>query len=337
MKVRAGLLFAVFMFYGLASFGQDLEKGIRDLAVALSADMKTSNVKKIAVVEFTDLSGYPSVLGQFIAEDLITDLLNASPGQFDVVERRQLAKVLSEQKLAASGLFDPASIASVGKILGIQAIVTGSITDLGSEIKVNARLIAVDSAKVFAASSVKVAKQGTAERLLHQGATPDSSSSGAAHIAQSSQRQSQASDVFFQNQFLRIEVKSASISKDQTKLSLVLVFKNLTGEDLSIAQIKDGFDDCSPHLSSNTGFVARIGMSGLPCLSSSYDEDLKDRNKYTTVAAGGETSIVLSYSSWTSGSGKVHGNIFACTSNLVYLGSSGWSRFTAGISNIEAQ
>ena len=84
MKMRFWTLLAIFMLQAVASFGQDLEKGINDLAVALSADMKTSNIKKIAVVDFTDLSGYPSVLGQFIAEDLITDLLNASPGQFDV-------------------------------------------------------------------------------------------------------------------------------------------------------------------------------------------------------------------------------------------------------------
>lgn len=144
----------------------DLEEGVQELAQQISKNMTTGNKKKIAIIEFSDLNGNISAFGQFLAEELITQLFMISPGQFEVVERRQLMKVLNEQKLSMTGLLDAKAMESVGKILGIEAIVTGSLADLGNDIKVNARLIGVDTAKVFAVASTKIPKVGTVANLI---------------------------------------------------------------------------------------------------------------------------------------------------------------------------
>jgi curli biogenesis system outer membrane secretion channel CsgG len=47
--------------------------------------------------------------------------------RFSVIERQQLDLVLKEQGLATSGAVDPQSAAKVGRILGVQYIVTGGI------------------------------------------------------------------------------------------------------------------------------------------------------------------------------------------------------------------
>src|SRR4051794_35350139 len=64
----------------------DLEQGIKVLAMQLSEAM-AGQVKKLAVVEFPDLGGYQSLLGQFVAEELITQIsVGSKRGQFDIVE-----------------------------------------------------------------------------------------------------------------------------------------------------------------------------------------------------------------------------------------------------------
>jgi TolB-like protein len=312
----------------VAEAEQSLEEGLHELAVSISATMRTGSIRKIAVVEFTDLSGYPSVLGQFVAEELITQLFNVSPGQFDVVERRQLAKVLREQKLAASGLIDPDSISRVGRLLGIQAIVTGSITDLGSQIKLNARLIAVESGKVFAAAAASVTKDAAAERLLHQSAGVESSpaSGPGGDLA----RQRQASDVFFQNSFLRVEVKSLAITKNGTSLSLALSFKNLSPSDLFLG-LKGGNCYSVGSIGSDTGLSAAMRLSGLPCINND-ERSLADSNNFTAIGPGSETTIVLSL---FSAFGEISGNLFAFSLPLVRLSNGNLSSFTVGIANIE--
>ncbi|MDO8446265.1 MAG: hypothetical protein Q7T53_09210 [Deltaproteobacteria bacterium] len=47
---------------------------------------------------------------------------------------------------------------------------TGSITDLGNTVKVNARLIGVESAKVFAVAATKIPKVGIVEKLMAKAA-----------------------------------------------------------------------------------------------------------------------------------------------------------------------
>lgn len=153
-----GIPFAIFA-------ASNIEDGIKELSQQISRNMTESGRKKIAVVEFSDLNGNIRALGQFISEELITELFLISPGQFEVVERSQLMKVLDEQELTMSGLLDATAINSVGKILGIDAIVTGSITDLGEKVKINARMIGVDTAKIFAVARASIPNMGMVAKM----------------------------------------------------------------------------------------------------------------------------------------------------------------------------
>lgn len=148
----------------------DLEGGVKDLAEQISKNMTTGNKKKVAIVDFSDLDGNVAALGQFLAEELITQLFTVSPGQFEVVERRQLLKLEKELLLSQTGFIEEKSIKKMGQVLGVDAIVTGSITDLGNTVKVNARLIGVESAKVFAVASTNIPKVGTVAELIAKAA-----------------------------------------------------------------------------------------------------------------------------------------------------------------------
>lgn len=59
---------------------------------------------------------------------MLTTALAARP-EFIVVERTQLDKIAAEQQLGASGRIQPKSAASVGRLLGAQALITGDITE----------------------------------------------------------------------------------------------------------------------------------------------------------------------------------------------------------------
>src|SRR3990167_2858963 len=52
-------------------------------------------------------------------------------GKFIVVERDKVNKILEEQKLGLTGTIDANTAAQMGKILGLNAIVTGAISNFG--------------------------------------------------------------------------------------------------------------------------------------------------------------------------------------------------------------
>ncbi|MCX5790319.1 MAG: hypothetical protein NTX64_17700 [Elusimicrobia bacterium] len=113
--------------------------------------------RHVAVIPFRDTAGSSSRDGTIIAERLVAHLLEN--GSFDVVERTQLAAVVDELRLGATGGVDPAMAQRLGRFLGVEAIVTGSVVELvGHVTELHARLIDVETAKVLAASTGRVEK-----------------------------------------------------------------------------------------------------------------------------------------------------------------------------------
>jgi len=73
------------------------------------------------------VSGYGDQVPVNGIESMITDVLHRS-GRFNIVERTQIANVLGEQDLGASGRVAQPSAAKVGKVLGAQYLIQGVVT-----------------------------------------------------------------------------------------------------------------------------------------------------------------------------------------------------------------
>jgi curli biogenesis system outer membrane secretion channel CsgG len=80
-----------------------------------------------------DLKGDVSNLGRFIAEKLITRLFQSK--KFTVIERQQLNKIITEQKLSLTGVIDPSSAQKLGKLLGVDSVATGLLVILEKQLK----------------------------------------------------------------------------------------------------------------------------------------------------------------------------------------------------------
>lgn len=88
---------------------------------------------------------------------------------FEVIDRTHLKSILTEHKLSISGLVDPKTVKKLGQIAGVDAIVTGSVTPFGDSIRVSAKVIATDTAKVIGAAKGDIAKTKPIEELLAKG------------------------------------------------------------------------------------------------------------------------------------------------------------------------
>jgi curli biogenesis system outer membrane secretion channel CsgG len=91
--------------------------------------------KRVAIVDFA--GGGWSVGGVPVsdaARDACTEALVKS-GAFVVVEREQLDQLLKEQGLVTDAIVNPKTAAQFGRVLGLQAIITGKVTDYAEENK----------------------------------------------------------------------------------------------------------------------------------------------------------------------------------------------------------
>ncbi len=176
MKIRKRLLGIILLLFFILSCAssqkeirqpqQNLDSRLDDLVNQIVLSLSQNQKSKIAIIEFSDIQGNVTNLGRYLAEELITRLYRT--GKFEVVERQLLNKIIKEHKLSLSGMIDQTSAVELGKILGVNAIASGSITDLGGTVKVNARLISTESGKIFSVASIKIPKDETIRNLLGQ-------------------------------------------------------------------------------------------------------------------------------------------------------------------------
>src|SRR5205823_2832456 len=98
--------------------------------------------KRVAIFDFdyatvqtstAALFGTNVDVGKGISDLLVTDLVK--DGTYSVIERKALDKILAEQNFSNSDRANPTSAAKIGKLLGVDAIIVGSITQFGGETK----------------------------------------------------------------------------------------------------------------------------------------------------------------------------------------------------------
>jgi len=144
------------------SLNEQLEK----LTNQIIANLQKQNKTKIAVINFSDLSGNNTYFGKYISEELLTRLFIT--GKFTVIERNLLNKIIKEQDLGISGYIDDNTAVSLGKILGVGAIATGTVIDMNLSIKINARLINTETGEVFAVASVEILKDNKVIGIIEE-------------------------------------------------------------------------------------------------------------------------------------------------------------------------
>lgn len=159
---------ALLLIPHMALAEDELAQGIKQIAADIAKSTRDESKRTIAVVDFANLDGSIGPFGQYLAEGLGTELFLIAPEKFEVVERRRLSLALSEQKLTVSQLFDAKSLPTVGKLLGARQVATGTITDIGDMVEINAKLITVETGGVAGVAKVRIRKQGTVQVFMSQ-------------------------------------------------------------------------------------------------------------------------------------------------------------------------
>ncbi len=98
--------------------------------------------KRVAVFDFDFTTIPPAIVAQLGSNvDIgkgITNLLVkylVQDGTYSVIERNALDKIMAEQNFSNSDRANPNSAAKLGKLLGVDAIIVGSVTQFGNETK----------------------------------------------------------------------------------------------------------------------------------------------------------------------------------------------------------
>ncbi|MDX9898757.1 MAG: CsgG/HfaB family protein [Spirochaetia bacterium] len=142
---------SIVMLLGSCASLQTLDEVYEDLSYDLLEFIPDDTEATIAVYFFLE-DGKESPKSEYVLNRLITAMATViydDSRPLTMVSRSALDRLLEEQSFQLSGLTDQAASISLGKLLGADIIVTGSISLLEYGYEINAQLIRVQNGAVL--------------------------------------------------------------------------------------------------------------------------------------------------------------------------------------------
>lgn len=163
MRIRSltavGLLCVVWIFCGCAQTQNETTRtGTAPMDQPATARMPTGRAPQtLAIFPFennsvTDSRRYDP-LSKGLAAMLITDL-SRQKSALTLVERDKISALLEEIALGQSGVVDQATAMQAGRILGAQAIAFGSFMVLSDQVRIDLRIVNVETSELILADSI---------------------------------------------------------------------------------------------------------------------------------------------------------------------------------------
>ena len=111
---------------------------------------KDGSVRTLAVMDFSGM-GISGGEAQALTERLRVELFNE--GSFKLLERGMMETILQEQGFQQTGCVDSECLVEVGKLIGVEWMVSGSISQVGNVISVSAKIFAVGTGEIVGSAS----------------------------------------------------------------------------------------------------------------------------------------------------------------------------------------
>lgn len=110
--------------------------------------------KRFAFADLTDSSGQKTQLTSYLEERIIERL--AKTNKIHLVERGRLEALMSELKFNASGYIEDRYEKAVGRMLGADGLITGTLTDLGETYDLIVRLIKTETGEIMSVAQIEI-------------------------------------------------------------------------------------------------------------------------------------------------------------------------------------
>lgn len=217
----------------------DFEKEIDQLSNKIAEKIASAGKKKIAVVDFTDIDGSITELGRFTAEEFSTSLAG-SKKEFIVIDRFHLKTILKEHKLSSTGLIDQNTARQLGKLAGVDALVTGTLTPLGESVRINVKVLDIETAAVIDAKRGNIAMTDAIKSLMEKGINLPAKQ----HFGITPRRTVRESIQKVEEQGFVFEILKCRLNGKTLNFSLLITNKEKDGELEIAAENTILFDDC---------------------------------------------------------------------------------------------
>lgn len=165
----SGLLCSA-LFSSHAFAAGNYEESLKLLADGVIAESVKAKKERLAIIDFTDAKGVVTPVGQFLAEELGTQLLVA--GELKIVERKLVSSTLKKRHITQIDTASPKLLKGAAKAIRTDLFAVGSYIESPDGILVTVKLINPSNAQAIGAARGTIPKGGPLAEMVKEANTP---------------------------------------------------------------------------------------------------------------------------------------------------------------------
>jgi len=142
-----------------------------NLTNQIAKDIEEYEIDRITVMDFVDEENRVAILGEYLSSRIVEAFTGRSlfsDRTFRVTQKGEVNEVLQELRLEHNYLYAKNDLETLGKSLDSQAILTGKITDLGTNIDMHLTLTDVVTGEVISSATQHLKRTKFAVEMLRQ-------------------------------------------------------------------------------------------------------------------------------------------------------------------------
>lgn len=201
------------------------EESLKQLAEEVIAEAVKAKKQRLAFLDFTDSKGNATPIGQFLAEEVGTQVLVA--GELKVVERTLVQSTLKKLHVAKIEPAHAKAVRRAAKVIRADAFISGSYMDTPEGVQVTTKLISPLNAQVVGAARGTLPKTGPLGEMIKEANKPP--------VVKLEGPQEPPIPVglgFHRNEFYELVVQSIERQDSHAKLDLTI--ENRSPRDLKV-------------------------------------------------------------------------------------------------------
>lgn len=133
-------------------YAQSLDQQLTLAGEDLAAKIIKKGKKRVALLDFTAENGQVNALTRYIQEFIEFHIINTD---LEVLDRKHLKLLLSENRLQSDGLINEATAKSAVGFTKIEGWILGEVISDGDEVTVRLKVLDIGTSRVFAASMME--------------------------------------------------------------------------------------------------------------------------------------------------------------------------------------
>ena len=130
-----------------------------DVITQISSDLKSkykspkNTSPKLAVLQFMNQNGERSELGKIVSNKINSKMFD--PSLFTLLERERIDSILEEHEFNQSGLVSETSMKQLGKLLGTELLLVGTLNIDRNSLHINSRIVNIETGAILSISEGK--------------------------------------------------------------------------------------------------------------------------------------------------------------------------------------